>query len=158
MPLIGYSASEMERKYDEGCAAGAATFWKNLPPLLQSDLPSYFHLMTTDDLIGGVRYVVAELHRQIDRQQTELIYYKGCVARLDQELETVHTGQLHAQITQLTEARGRLTDELAELKRASAKAAQAYVDQVEAKDKEIARLDELVVKYETERRQQNAKR
>ncbi len=166
-PFIGYSQAALRDEYERGVQDGRIRSQQTLYDALQQLLPGVTGQITwhlQPNMFGMAQQLVEAVSAELIRRQpvptyleTENRRLQAKVSELEGKLAGFRPVKLVEQINNLTAERNALLQQITTLLVESNRAEREYTVKLEELQKEIARLDELVVKYEHRNRPQNAK-
>lgn len=166
-PLIGYSQAALRAEYERGLLDERLECQQALYNACQQLLPGVtdrFARHPRPNIFVMAQHLVEAISAEMARRHQAHVYLEVESQRLQTkigELETklaeFRSDKLMKQINGLTAERDALQRQISELLTQSSRAEGEYTAKLEKLHEEIARLDDLVVKYEHRSRPQNAK-
>ncbi len=166
-PFIGYSQAALRDEYERGVQDGRIRSQQTLYDALQQLLPGVtcqINWHSQPNMFGMAQQLVEIVSAELTRRQEIPTYseaenrrLQAKVSELEGRLAEFRPVKLVEQINNLTAERNVLLQQITTLHVESNRAKSEYSVKLEELQKEIARLDELVVKYEHRSRPQNAK-
>jgi chromosome segregation ATPase len=166
-PIIGYSQATLRAEYERGVQDERLHCQQNLFDAFQQLLPGMFEQIarhSQPSTFAVIRYLEETISVELTRRQQVSTYLevenqklKMKLKELESELEELQLGKLSRQISVLTVERNALHQQLSELLAEGEQEEHEHSAKLAQLQQEIARLDELVVKYEHRNRPQNAK-